>query len=712
MKKIFYLLGIVSISAITSCKKEHSGIDESNINKIAPNGFNYQTSKDVSLNLQLLTNGDQPIAGAVVSVYTTASTDAGSAVFKGITDQNGNLKATVNVAASFTQLIIDPSYVGLMHNVRANINNNTITATIGGKSGYSGDIVPDAINNNQGPGGSTGVLGTLGLTSTDYVYPSPYTTTAGAVLNTTAYPLALGRPVYLETTSDVIDASLLSYVNASLPESQSVSNIHPEYLSSSAVSNINVTATSDVWITYVSEGASNQNTLAYYTYNTNNPPTATSGGTNAKGIDKVTMVLPNASGVGSGGGLKSGDKVKLGTFSAGTTIAFVLLQNSWTGSGVNLSTQKFYSDSQLNPESTSALKKHSVVLYDDVHKLYLFGFEDMNRQTASTNPGGGASDNDFNDIVFYATANPITGISNTGIPVIDKAGDSDGDGVLDVYDAFPTDPTRAYIYSFPSPTTFAQLAFEDNWPSKGDYDMNDLVVNYRYTFIANAQTQIVTMQTDFTVAASGASFKNGFGLQLPFDASTVKSVTGQKTISNYIQFASNGVEAGQTKAVIIPFDNHEAIIHNPDYSFFINTLNAKDKVQSVTSSVLVTFNSPVSSSGLSIASFNPFLISNLRRGYEIHLPGYAATDKANAALFGTTDDASFVAGRKSYTSRENWPWALSFNDTSFNYPLETINITAAYPHFTDWAGSGGTSFVDWYSNLTTGYRVNANLYLK
>lgn len=714
MKKIFYILGFAGIAAVSSCKKEQkSGLDENNINKIAPNGFGYKTSKDVSLSLQLLTNNNQPVAGAVVSVYTTANTNPGASIFKGVTDANGNLKATLNVNASSTQLIIDPSYIGLMHNVKANINNNAITAVIGGKSGYSGDIVADAINNMPGKssGFSNGV-GILGLSGTDYVYPSPYTATADAVVNNSTYALALGRPVYLEATPDVIDNSLLSYVNASLPETQSVNNVHPEYLTSSAVSNINVTATADVWITYVSEGAGYQSTLAYYTYPTGNPPTQSSGGTSAGGIDQVTMVFPNASGIGSGGGLRSGDKVKLGTFNAGTTIAFVLLQNSWTGNGINLSAQGFYSDSQLNPESTSALRKHSIVLYDDVHKLYLFGFEDTNRESPAANPNGYVSDNDFNDIVFYASSNPISGISNSGVPPIDKSGDSDGDGVLDVYDAFPNDATRAYIYCYPSPTTFAQLAFEDNWPAKGDYDMNDLVVNYRYTFIANAQTQIVTMQGDFNIAAAGASFKNGFGLQLPFDASTVKSVTGQKTISNYIQFASSGVEAGQSKAVIIPFDNHEALLRNPDNSYYVNTLNAKDKLQSATASVLVTFNSPVPSSGLSISSFNPFVISNMRRGYEIHLPGFSATDKANAALFTTGDDASLVAGRKTYTSRENWPWALSFSDTSFNYPLETINITDAYPHFADWAASNGTSFLDWYNNLTSGYRVSPNIYSK
>jgi LruC domain-containing protein len=713
MKKPIYFLAILGIAAITSCKKDRTGPDESGINKVAPNGFTYKTSKDVSLNLQLLTNADAPISGAVVNVYTKGNTNPDEAIFKGVTDESGNLKATLNVASANTELIIDPSYVGLMHNVRAKINNDAITATIGGKNAYSGDIIADEVNTSAGPAaGPSGDLGTLGIFSTEYSYPSPYNSTADAIFTSSTYPSALGRPKYLETTPDVIDASLLSYVNASLAESKSVVSNHPEYLAASATSNINVTATSDVWVTYVSEGASYQNTLCYYTYNTNNPPSRTAGGTLFNAIDKVTIVFPNASGIGSAGGLKSGDRVKLGNFSAGTTIAFVLVQNSWNGIGVNFNGQKFYSDSQFNPENSSSLKKHSVVLYDDVHKLYLFGFEDKNRESATTNPDNSVSDNDFNDVVFYATANPTTGISNSGVAPIDKNGDTDGDGVLDVYDAFPSDPTRAYVYYFPSEKTYGQVAFEDNWPAKGDYDMNDLVVNYRYMFVLNAKTQAVSMQGDFSVAAAGASFKNGFGVQLPFAASAVKSVTGQQAISNYIQFAGNGVEAGQSKAVIIPFDNHEALIHYPDYSFLINTLNEKDKIQSTTASVVVTFTAPVTIANLSAASINPFIIGNLKRGNEAHLPGYAATDKANTALFGTTDDASLVSGRSTFVSKENMPWALNFNDTSFKYPVERASITAAYPHFAEWAASNGSSFKDWYSNLTTGYRTSANIYSK
>jgi len=403
--------------------------------------------------------------------------------------------------------------------------------------------------------------------------------------------------------------------------------------------------------------------------------------------------------------LLPGDKVSLGTFSAGTSIGFILLANAWTGSGVDVvDAVKYYSNDALNPETTTSLQKHSVALYDNTDNLTIIGFEDTNRQT-------GGSDNDFNDLVIYATSNPVSGISNTNIPLIARPSDSDGDGVPDAQDAFPNDPTRAYISYYPSQTGFANIAFEDNWPSKGDYDLNDLVLGYRYTFVTNAQNQVVTIQADYNIVAAGASFKNGFGLQLPIAASAVQSVTGELFKNSYIQLASNGVEAGQTKAVIIPFDNTDAMINNPDFSFFVNTENSKNKVVGTTSTVLITLTTPIAQTSLDVSTFNPFLISNGRRGYEIHLPGYAPTDKATTKLFGTADDASVPAQGKYYLSTANWPWAINFT-TPFVYPLEGINITTAYPFFATWAGSAGASYADWYSNTAAGYRVTSNLYLK
>ncbi|MDT3402453.1 LruC domain-containing protein [Mucilaginibacter terrae] len=699
MKHLFtcaLLAGVVSFSA---CKKDASQPEETTTTpvagtKIAPDGFNFSTTKNVTLNITLRAANNDALSGVVVSAYLPGSTES---IFKGVTNKDGILQGVVTIPTSVSKLVIDPAYVGLMRNAQALVStSNTVTALIGGKDGFGGDIQPQEIVVSPSTG-TTALKGTTATGGPVFAYPSPYSGTSTATLNTTQYPRSLGRPVYLESTPDAIDASLLSYINASLPEGSQLPNTHPEYLTNSAVPNLKITATADVWITFVSEGAGYMNSLAYYTYPTNNPPTTVDD------IDNATLIFPNASANGSGGGLKSGDKVKIGRFNAGTTIGFVLLQNAWTGSGVQTTATKFYSDYRLNPETNTSKKKHVVTLFDNVHKLFLMGFEDINRENGS--------DQDFNDLVVYATSNPVTAISQDGVPDIDKGGDEDGDGVLDELDAFPNDASKAYLSYYPSQTGYASIAFEDNWPKKGDFDLNDLVVNYRYTFVSNASNQVVEMTGEYTPLASGASFKNGFAVQLPVAASAVNSVSGQQAISNYISFASNGVENGQTKAVIVPFDNHEALLRNPDGAFFINTLMDKNKVTGSTATVNVKFASPVPAANLQVANFNPFLISNMRRGYEIHLPGFAPTDKATKTLFGTDDDTSVPASNKYYLSKENYPWAINFVG-EYKYPIELQPVTQAYPRFADWALSGGVSFTDWYSNTGAGFRDNSKIYSK
>lgn len=508
-----------------------------------------------------------------------------------------------------------------------------------------------------------------------------------------------GRPNYLVSPSDVISARLLSWLNTSLPESKPLTTTHPQYLASSNTGTINLTAASDIWVTFVTEGAGYTNSVGFYTYPTNNPPLTTSN------VGVVTIFFPNASLYGSGGNMHTGDKVKIGTFTAGTSVGFVTLSNAWTG-GNTFSTAgyKYFSDPQLNPETDVKLKKHTVLLNDPTDSLFLISFEDILRSSPSC-------DNDFNDVVIYATSNPATAISTNNVSPIDKPLDTDGDGVTDVFDQYPNDATRAYNNYYPSQNSFATLAFEDLWPFTGDYDMNDLVVNYRYNYVTNAKNLVVELYGDFAVQAAGASYQNGFGVQFPFSAANVKQVTGQRSISNYIKLAGTGVEAGQSKAVIIPFDNYQALINNPGGAYFINTKASMPKVTGDTAHVYMQFVSPITATAFGTAPFNPFLISNLRRGYEIHLPGSVPTDLANLKLLGAGDDASNPATGIYYVSKSNWPWAISFLGT-FVHPIEGVNIGNGYLHFMDWAKVGGSLYPDWFSKFGSDYQNIDNLFTK
>jgi hypothetical protein len=239
--------------------------------------------------------------------------------------------------------------------------------------------------------------------STYYVYPTGYTT-ANAFLA----PINLGVPAYIEPHNDMVDKSFLQRVNNNLPDRTSLDEKDPEALAPVTVNTINITKSTDVYITFLSSNAGYRNTLAYYTYKTTDPPVNSTGGSDNGAIDKVTYIFPYAISQTSGGGLVAGNKVKLGTFSAGTTIGFVLIINGWTGININPQNIKYYSQDNLNPETVSNLKRHAVMLYDSDSDTYIIGFEWTNRQVA-------ASDDDFNDEVFYVKSSQANSIASNKV---------------------------------------------------------------------------------------------------------------------------------------------------------------------------------------------------------------------------------------------------------------------------------------------------------
>ena len=669
-------IGLMAI--ISSCKKTDATTSpgtSATETPIAPSGFNFSTSKEVSLKVQLLTNDNKPISGVPVNVFSTTNTT--SALFTAVSDENGYVSGVLNIPAYTDTLIIDPAYIGLIRNALAVIHGSTVTGVIGGGKSFGGDIVANdnAVEStlrstNTGRGTSN---------STVYTYMGTYD--------------LLGGPNYVLSTSDVISSTLLSYINTSLPEQKPAPTYHPDYLSANAATNLNIVKTSDVWVTFVSEGAGYYNSLGFYKYKTGTPPQTPDD------IDSIKIAMPNASLWGSGGSMSSGDKIYLGRFTAGTSIGFVLFQNAWSSSKRQVVTTatKYYSDDNLNNENTG-YKRHTVMLYDSQDKLFLHGFEDQQRDN-------GAADNDFNDLIFYTTSNPVDGISYTAVNPIDKPTDTDGDGVSDVYDKFPKDATRAYIQYFPTQDTWGTLAFEDLWPSVGDYDLNDLVLGYHYTFINNAANKTVEIDADHVINGMGAANRNGFGIQLPFTPDKVSAVTGQKITAGYIKQNTNGTEASQSNTVIIPFDDPKSLISD----LYVNTVIGQPYYKSDTSHVKITLSTPLAAADLGIAPFNPFLILNQQRGYEVHLPGLKPTDKADTKLFGTLDDRTSAATNKYYLNQSNWPWALSFVEP-FDYPTEGNNISKVYTYFLSWAQSGGATNTDWYKN-TTGNR-NDNLIYK
>lgn len=321
--------------------------------------------------------------------------------------------------------------------------------------------------------------------------------------------------------------------------------------------------------------------------------------------------------------------------------------------------------------------------------------------------------NGDNDKCSYDNDHKYKTSSNT------SRSDRDNDGVADVEDNYPDDDKRAYATNYPA-AGFGTLMYEDLWPGRGDYDFNDLVVDYRFTTVSNASNNVVEVLYTFTTRAVGGSLHNGFAFQLDgINPNKITSVSGSKAAgASWISVASNGTENGQgSNANILVFDDAYKLFPDQGGSFINTVPGAADKGTDTTRLTVTFLNNGVAPSGgtLSVNSlptsvFNPYLIVGQDRGKEVHLPNRVPSGKVNNTYFGQEQDRTNAGQNKYYVTENNLPWALNVA-ASIPFAKEKQDFSTAYLKFVDWATSNGSSFTDWYLNLS-GYRNTSNLIIR
>jgi LruC domain-containing protein len=614
--------------------------------------FNFYTTNEVKFTIAAKDGRGKAIQLPNIQIFDKDPAEGGSLLLQGGVDNTGKLTAFKAIPSYLKQVVVVSNYIGMLDKVVVPVNNNAIQYTFSPVTNNTGIRLATTANARTAAG--------------KFTYMGSYN--------------SQGVPDYLTLPNDVVDAGLLSAINNSLPEMQKVNRA---YLDPKLSLDMPVVKDAFITITFISEGAFFKNSLGYYTYPLNNPPKS------ADEINKKMIAFPNISFTGSGGGLASGNKVRIPEkIAAGTGIGFFIVPTGWTGTEVSESAEILYSNPALNygPEGK---KQYNVLL--NYNEKYILAFEDLRREYGS--------DEDFNDVVFCVTADVADAIDDTNIPPTkDTIEDKDKDGTPDKDDKYPNDPAKAY-----DNTTVGTLAFEDLWPYKGDFDMNDLVVNYKHVIVTNSQNKVVEMNSTFDLLAIGARYKNGFGFEMSkLNPSQIKSISSShdKTV----------LEAGQAKATILVFENAFDLVP-AGQDAMINTYAKLPKVACNSITITTTFNGNISMEELGAAPFNPFLIADQKRGYEVHLPGYAPTSKADALLFGTKDDGSKPANGIYYKTKEGMPFALHLPVGQFQYPVEMASITEAYLKFTPWATSNGAAYPDWYLNLE-GYRDATKVYTK
>ena len=281
------------------------------------------------------------------------------------------------------------------------------------------------------------------------------------------------------------------------------------------------------------------------------------------------------------------------------------------------------------------------------------------------------------------------GVSNFAFSSFQRLADSDGDGLHDGIDRFPAQGDKAFVFYAPGQDVKGTLAFEDLWPAQGDFDFNDLVVDYSIEFHSDSDNRIVEIVADLFVKHVGAAYRNGFGFELPVPPDAVASFEGGALRTGLIETLPNGLEAGQPNAVLIAFDDAAA------------QLNGHLELR-------VRFAAPQEAAALGTAPFNPFIFVNGDRSTEVHLADMRPTGREEAGQWGRADDTSDPAASRFYKTADNLPWAIHVIQ-NFAVPVERVPIYESYRHFSTWAQSGGQLYPDWYLDHK-GYRDPSRLY--
>ncbi len=259
---------------------------------------------------------------------------------------------------------------------------------------------------------------------------------------------------------------------------------------------------------------------------------------------------------------------------------------------------------------------------------------------------------------------------------------------------------------YPRKNGFATLAFEDNWPLTGDYDMNDVVVRYRLSkSTAGESLRAVTIEGE--VVAMGASYHNGFAMRLSGLRSSMIDEANISYTINGVDPGFSPLEPGRDDAIIIVAEDLQDFTTPGENCKYYRTEQGCGSSVQMSFKITVPMVNGVSANSLGDFPFDPFIFATpgFERSYvfgeapgrrfEVHLKNQAPTEAFQANFFGRGDDASEPASGSYFVNANGMPWALNI-PYEWKHPLEYMDITYAYPEFHDHVRSKGNKNLDWY----------------
>jgi LruC domain-containing protein len=260
---------------------------------------------------------------------------------------------------------------------------------------------------------------------------------------------------------------------------------------------------------------------------------------------------------------------------------------------------------------------------------------------------------------------------------------------------------------YPSSDTWATLAFEDNWPLVGDYDMNDLVVHYRLSSY-DVEGTLMRVKIEGQVVAIGASYHNGFAFRLP-------GLLRSEVDTNRLIFKINGVEQsvlpleeGKDEAIfIIADDLWDFVTAGETCKYYRTEVGCGSNIQ-MTFSLEIPLEANVNKENVANFPYDPFIFSSEGqernyvfgeapgRRFEVHLKNQAPTEAFQSNFLGRGDDASDAENGEYFINANGMPWAINI-PYEWEHPVEYMDIKYAYPDFHSFVTSSGGLNVDWFT---------------
>lgn len=630
-----------------------------------PNDFDFSTRTSVDLKIKYDVPQGYKVAFEAYTENPISLNDAKDYVkdesvlpfLTGTTNENGEFSFSVRLASSVKEIYVYSSYAGVPMIMKGVITGNVATVS----SETSSDITYSSRVASRA--------------SSQYYYnwfKKDFKSLALGTWNNSGIPYYIVADEHYTPSdrfNEVVTATRLEKDNTVM------------HYQCTSIDVTNAPQGANIFVNFISHrNSTRKNALAYYTYTGDNNPSQSYINSNLIIAFPNTLAMETEKRIGDAVQLKykdeSGNLVT--TFPNGSHIGFVLLIDAFSENMTNKNCNAIYSLNTLNsysikgaPGEQDAIKssRPGMVAYKADDK-YVLAFEDqpwdenVDRKCLA----------DFADDIFTIAADPITAIPT------------------------PPDGQEPEIpESTPMVVESGILAFEDNWPDTGDYDLNDVIISYIRTYYYNDVYRTVALKEKYQFINNGATYSNAFGYVIDDNVSIedIKSINIQ---SDYT-CAGQGLDKDLTTATIMLFDNGK---------------NLKGGMNGTTFTVTTIFNEPVLLGSGKWGSYNPFIVVNgmLEDGRkEIHLPKHAPTPKGNNNLWKTGDDLSDPSEKLYYVREGNYPFAIDLAgdkiqdpplpDFINNLPEEKKAVDVTYPNFIKWVEDHNSSnptgeYDSWY----------------